>query len=428
MRVDPKLTSTSRYYATPRSIRGYQRALDLTRRGQESQGDSEAQKQRVGTGDSSTRRRGMNISRYLILHTVHAFHRPPPLSSALSARSGPSMTTMSSAAVRIVLSPAKTVDLTPLPERDLSVDSESVRRLASSLCGVGSRPPCDAGRTSSIVREMKGKSQEQLKSLLKLSPKLAGTAAAHWNSFDGEEASSGDDRIPAIYMFSGPAFQGLDPQTCDEGTLEYLARNLVVLDPVFGTVPALKPIQPYRLEMGTKIPAISDETLASHWREPVTSWLADELRGTARGDAKNNEDGDVQTMILCNLASDEYSSSIDPSSLPSGTIYLTCKFRTGGKSPAVHSKRARGLMSRHMAEVGASSLECICRFDLENYRCVGPAEGVEVGVVGVVGENVRLVEMSFERSAAPPKEKAAVKKRPAGGTNKEKKGDKKTKR
>jgi len=372
----------------------------------------------------------MNISRYLILHTarIHAFHHPP-LSSALSALSGSSIeqtTTMSAAAVRIVMSPAKTVDLTPLPDRDLSVDSETVRRLASSLCGVASRPPCDAGRTSEIVREMKGKSTEQLKSLLKLSPKLAGTAASAWNDFDDCEETPGDDRIPAIYMFSGPAFQGLDPQTCDEGTLDYLARNLVVLDPVYGTVPALKPVQPYRLEMGVKVPAISDGTLASHWREPVTSWLADELRGTANDAEKESGDGEGRAMILCNLASDEYSSSIDPSSLPPGTVFVTCKFRTGGKSPAVHSKRARGLMARHMAEVGASSLECIRGFDAENYRCVGPAEGVEVGVVG---DGVRLVEMSFERSAAPPKGKAAAKKRPAGGAKKQKKSTgKKTKR
>ena len=368
----------------------------------------------------------MNISRYLILHTarVHAFHHPP-LSSALSVSvSGPSVEqtrTMSAAAVRIVLSPAKTVDLAPLGDRELSVDPESVRRLASSLCGVASRPHCDAGKTSEIVRVMKGKSPDQLKSLLKLSPKLAGTAAAHWNGFDDGEAS-GDGGMPAIYMFSGPAFQGLDPQTCDEGTLDYLARNLVILDPVYGTIPALRPVQPYRLEMGVKIPAISDGTLASHWREPVTSWLSDELSGSA----KKSGDDEGRTMILCNLASDEYSSSIDPSSLPSGTVYLTCKFRTGGKSPAVHSKRARGLMARHMAEVGASSLECIRGFNVENYRHVGPAEGVEVGVVG---DGVRLVEMTFERAAAPPKGKAAAKKRPAGGAKKEKKsGGKKTKR
>ncbi len=231
-----------------------------------------------------------------------------------------------------------------------------------------------------------------------------------------------------------------------------MASNLFVLDPVYGVLRALDGIQPYRLEMGCRGLFHSSgnstankndrkESLSSYWKESVTSFLASELQlstshmsdeaisynskekgdqieeKTAENEGNKLNDNDDDQKILVNLASEEYSSSINPSSLPSKTIFLNVIFRHKGRVISVHSKRARGLMARYLSEKSAATLKDVSEFDLEGYACVrfnssvkkenerkdaNPGmDGQFWETVDVVGDDVKIVQMIFDRDDIP---------------------------
>ena len=209
-----------------------------------------------------------------------------------------------------------------------------------------------------------------------------------------------------------------------------MSRNLFILDPVYGVLRSLDTMQPYRLEMGVKGIVSNDtnnshnkgkkETLASYWKESVTSYLGNELNNKMKSSSSSSS----SLSILANLASDEYSSSIDIASLPTNTIYLNVIFRHGGRVIAVHAKRARGLMAKYLAQTNAQTLDDVANFNLENYSCI-EIDGEDKSkweVTDVVGDNVQIVKMVFDRSEAPPK---AGGKRTAAST---KQGGKKSKK
>lgn len=199
-----------------------------------------------------------------------------------------------------------------------------------------------------------------------------------------------------VFTLSGPAFQqGIIPQNCNVSTLRYLAKNLYILDSVYGVLRAMDKMQPYRLEMGCKGVVDAEgskkkESLATYWKESITAHLGNQL-------SISSDDGGP---ILANLASEEYSSSVDIASLPANTIFVNIIFRHKGRVIAVHAKRARGLMVRYIAEQDAKSLSDISNFDLEGYRCISAGEK-KWETVDLVGDNVQVVTMTFDRDDVP---------------------------
>lgn len=242
----------------------------------------------------------------------------------------------------------------------------------------------------------------------------------YWSDFTLDKKPNSYLR-PAIFTFSGPAFQGLSPLTCAATTLSNLASQLFILDPVYGVLRSLDGIQPYRLEMGCKGVLESEgggkgkkDTLASFWKESVTTYLGRALAATSDGSSD-------ESPILANLASEEYSSSIDISSLPRNTIFLNVVFRHQGRVLAVHAKRARGLMARYLAENSSKTLEDVSKFDLEGYGCIEVDGSGCWETIDTVGDNVRVVKMTFDRSEAPNTMKAGTKTKRAGGDDKKSK-------
>jgi len=324
----------------------------------------------------------------------------------------------------MVISPAKTLDLSPLSERALEmVDHETIAAISSAK----HTSLCDQEKTNEIVNIMKKKSETELKSLLSLSPALSKVSHQYWQDFsmDMDNNKRKDDSLFAVFTFNGPAFQGISAHNCNKSTLSYMGQNLFILDAVFGVLRSLDTLQPYRLEMGCKgvVPSNNangkKETLATYWKESVTSYLGKELINSSKGKSSSSS----SPAILANLASDEYSSSIDVVSLPPNTIYINTIFRHQGRVLAVHAKRARGLMARYLSETGAQTLEDVSKFNLENYKCIDIDGGNKKWeVTDVVGDNVQVIQMIFDRSEAPPK---AVKRTAASSS---KKGVKKAKK
>jgi len=331
--------------------------------------------------------------------------------------------------VIMVLSPAKTMDLRPLDQREDDYTQDGVD--ATTIANISKQYAdtcCDMNKTKSISKEMKKKSGSQLKTLLGISDSLSKVSLGYWKDFNTDRDDN--DIKPAAFTFSGPAYKGLDPSTCSKTTLSHMASHLFILDPVYGILPSLRTMQPYRLEMGIKL--FGKDKLSTYWKDSVTTFLGKELKKNVPKSKK--EDG----PILVNLASDEYSSSIDPASLPKGSIFLNCVFKHKGRVLSVHAKRARGLMARYLSENEAKNLDDVSKFNLEGYSATSCWEPLDSGKktgnddilyedTDLVGDEVRIVKMVFDRDEAPPKPTASKKRAAAGGEAK-KPSKKKTKK
>lgn len=245
--------------------------------------------------------------------------------------------------IMMLLSPAKTMDLTPM---------ESLGGLSTTW------PDCRPTLTGEIARAMKRRSETELAKLLAVSKTLASTSKTYWDDFslDAADLESKPSK-PCIFAYAGPAFQGLKASECSEATLTYLQNNLRILDAVYGVLRPLDRIQPYRLEMGSKRVLDNNERLTDFWSEAISSRIRNELEQHAE-------------PILLNLASDEYFSALDLQQLPSGARVVKAVFQEEGKVVSVHAKRARGLMARFLAEKQVTSCEEVKNFAEEGYSFV----------------------------------------------------------
>ena len=346
----------------------------------------------------------------------------------------------------MVLSPAKTMDLRPLDTRDYAHDDVTpiaISRIKDENDNESCRDLllCERTISAGIVDAMKGKTEGELKSILNLSANLAKVARRYWEDFSlddrddcsGSNSGSGattdagstDYYKPAMFTFSGPAYQGLSPASCDCEALNYLASRLFIIDPVYGVLRSLQGMRPYRLEMGCRpfLPGESDN-LASRWKRHVSVYLGRELtkiisRASSTSSDDDGNEGEIGEgegrggAILVNLASEEYSSAVDAASLPRGTTYLNVVFRHAGRVVSVHAKRARGCMARYLAEAGARTLRDVSEFDREGYRCVEFANGKiweEEGERRGECENdddVKIVRMIFDRPSGAIESDAA---------------------
>eukprot|EP00587_Corethron_hystrix_P007957 CAMPEP_0113303630 /NCGR_PEP_ID=MMETSP0010_2-20120614/3967_1 /TAXON_ID=216773 ORGANISM="Corethron hystrix, Strain 308" /NCGR_SAMPLE_ID=MMETSP0010_2 /ASSEMBLY_ACC=CAM_ASM_000155 /LENGTH=331 /DNA_ID=CAMNT_0000157661 /DNA_START=216 /DNA_END=1211 /DNA_ORIENTATION=- /assembly_acc=CAM_ASM_000155 len=254
----------------------------------------------------------------------------------------------------MILSPAKTLDLSPL-------DAAALASLPLSP----THPSCDSGRTAAVVEAVvKAGKSKGWKKVLGVSDSLASVAAQYWKDFSADVAlAPASSTKPALFAFDGPAYRAVSASSCSSDALAYLQINLRIIDPVHGALRPLDAIQPYRLEMATRDLNMDGATgkggLAKYWAPAVTRALAEVLK-------KRPE----EQRVVLNLASDEYSAAVDPDSLPVGTRFVKAVFQQEGKVIAVHAKAARGMMVRYVGEQKVMDVEQVKSFDLEGYGFV----------------------------------------------------------
>lgn len=283
----------------------------------------------------------------------------------------------------LILSPAKTLDLSPLTH------AQSQHTFTSPCCSL-----VNTRDVASAMKKHAKKGGSAFSKLLGISANLASTAIQYWDDFRIDSPS--DEIIgskPAIFSFSGAAYQGLsiNDGICENAdAVNYLQSNLRIIDPLYGTLKPLDLMQPYRLEMATKnifdVKEDKPKTLASFWQESVTSSICGDLLS-----AENNE------KVVVNLASDEYAAAVNEAAFPSGTKYIKIVFQNQGRVIAVHAKKARGMMVRYLAENGIENVEGMKGFNSEGYSLIEEQSS-----------DLRLV-FDRDKQSSKPKKKAAVK-------------------
>lgn len=299
----------------------------------------------------------------------------------------------SNGGMRMILSPAKTLDLAPYDaeEQDDGVPTPT-------------RPSCDVARTRRIATAMQQRTTPALAKLLKLSPTLADTAGEYWSKFSLDPTTSATPEKPAVFAFSGAAYQGLRAHDLlSQGShgaaaLSYLQANLRILDPLYGVLRPLDAIQPYRLEMACRgvLPEEERGTLSASWKASVTRFLN-----------KNDDNDDDAPRTLLNLASDEYAAAVDGDALAASLVKVV--FQQEGKVIAVHAKKARGMMVRFLAEGHVTTLAGVREFREEGYAFVAARSS----------QHTLVFDRKKQQAvAAPGKKKREPTKNKAAGTKK----------
>lgn len=237
--------------------------------------------------------------------------------------------------MKIVVSPAK------------SLDQES------KLPTTRGTQPKFVEQAAKINRKLARMSKKEISELMGISDKLADLNYTRYQEFE-EEHTKKNSR-PAAYMFAGDVYTGLDAYTIEESKIDLLQNTLRILSGMYGILRPLDLIQPYRLEMGTKLSIENYENLYEVWQEQVTQALNDEL-----------EDDE----LFINLASNEYFKAVNKKNLKADVISPVFKDFKNGKLKIIsfYAKKARGSMSRYIIDINAKTLNDLKGFDYDGYK------------------------------------------------------------
>ena len=236
--------------------------------------------------------------------------------------------------MKILISPAKSLDF------DSNIDSLKCTQ------------PVFLNKTSQINSVLKEKSPKDLMQLQGISQKLSDL---NWKrNNDYVDNHNNKNSRPAVYAFNGDVYNGIDVKTLSEDKVYDLQKSLRILSGYYGVLKPLDLIQPYRLEMGTKLAVNGSENLYKFWSENITNSILAEM---------SKED------LIINLASNEYFEAFDKKKFDGRIISPVFKDFKNGKLKIIsfYAKKARGMMVRYIVDNSVSSYNELLGFNLGDY-------------------------------------------------------------
>lgn len=237
--------------------------------------------------------------------------------------------------MKIVISPAKSLDFeTQVPTTSYTEYGFQKQSLA-------------------IDKVLKKKKPKELMDLMSISDKLADL---NWNRNQTRNVSeiTAENGRQAIYAFNGDVYLGLDAYSLSEEKITILQEKLRILSGLYGLLKPLDLIQPYRLEMGTKMPIGKSKNLYEFWKPIIVKELNSELS---------------KDELFVNLASNEYFDAVDVKKLKVPVITPEFKDYKDGKLKMISffAKKARGMMVRFIIDTNAETIDDLKGFNYEGY-------------------------------------------------------------
>ncbi|WP_031425962.1 peroxide stress protein YaaA [Flavimarina sp. Hel_I_48] len=236
--------------------------------------------------------------------------------------------------MKIVVSPAKSLDY----------DSKMPTSRATQ--------PRFLEEAVTLNKKLERKTKAEVAALMSISDKLADLNYQRYKDF--ETPFTKKNARPAMYAFDGDVYTGLDAYSIPTEKIDKLQDTLRILSGLYGILRPLDLMQPYRLEMGTKLKSGHDENLYEFWDDKITNALNDELK---------------KDEIFLNLASQEYFKSVKVEKLKVPVVTPVFKDYKNGKLKiiAFYAKKARGLMVRYIIDKNVETLDELKGFDYEGY-------------------------------------------------------------
>ncbi|MFY3384952.1 peroxide stress protein YaaA [Paracidovorax sp. MALMAid1276] len=256
-----------------------------------------------------------------------------------------------------LLSPAKSLDYdTPLPP------------------GLPHTTPQFVREASALIDVLREKAPQDIATLMDLSDKLAALNVARYQAWRPRFTASNSRQ--ALLAFNGDVYEGLDARTLAPDDLDWAQGHVAILSGLYGVLRPLDRMQPYRLEMGTRLATGAGSNLYQFWGRQIAEHLNTRLRADT-------------TPVVVNLASQEYFKAVDCKALKARVIECVFEDYKGGsyKIISFFAKRARGLMARYAITHRIATPHALEGFDLDGYALAPASSSPE-----------RLV---FRRKAGP---------------------------
>src|SRR6056297_588405 len=232
----------------------------------------------------------------------------------------------------VVVSPAKKMNMDPVD-------------------GIEATRPAFQAEANDLAKVAQGLSVDDLQKLMKISENLAKLNRDRFNDF-GEMAEK-----PAALAFAGDTYQGLEAASLDADEMAEAQDHFRILSGLYGVLRPLDAIQPYRLEMGSRLKTQKGKTLYDYWGDKIAKALK----------AQSEE---VKADTLVNCASQEYFGAVDLGAL--GLRVVTPVFmedKPGGpKIVSFYAKKARGAMARYIIQRRLTDPDALTEFDTGGYR------------------------------------------------------------
>jgi cytoplasmic iron level regulating protein YaaA (DUF328/UPF0246 family) len=245
-----------------------------------------------------------------------------------------------------LISPAKTLDY------ERPVPPELARRATR---------PQFVDEAARLIEVLRGYTPAGIASLMSLSDPLAQLNVARYAAWSTRFSAT--NSRPAALAFNGDVYEGLQAASLSSQDWTWAQRHLVILSGLYGVLRPLDKLQPYRLEMGTRLPTPGGAPdLYGYWGDTLAEVL-------------NQAQANEKSPIVVNLASQEYAKAALRPALRARVVDCVFEEWHGGqwKIISFHAKRARGLMARHAITQRASTVKALRTFDAEGYAFDGDA-------------------------------------------------------
>ena len=234
----------------------------------------------------------------------------------------------------VVISPAKKLDWTA---RDVETTTPAFLSDANALAGT--------------ARDL---TQSDLEKLMHISPDLARLNVERFRDFS--DAPDDEETRPAALAFAGDTYQGLEAASLDPDEMSYAQNHLRILSGLYGVLRPLDAIQPYRLEMGSRLKNPRGKSLYDYWGDTIAKALNEQGKATGS-----------ETLINC--ASQEYFGAVDLDALQLKLITPVFMEEKNGtpKIVSFYAKKARGAMARYIVQNRLNDPASLSDFDAGGY-------------------------------------------------------------
>lgn len=236
----------------------------------------------------------------------------------------------------ILLSPAKSLDYETPP----TTDKHTL--------------PQFAAQSAELIEVLQPYTPAQIASLMDLSDALSTLNVARYAAWKPRFTARNSKQ--AVLAFNGDVYEGLDAGSLKQSDLDWAQTHVGILSGLYGVLRPLDWMQPYRLEMGTKLPNARGKDLYAWWGDTLAEYLNQEL-------VRQKDD------VIINLASQEYFKAVKRKALTARVVECVFEDWKAGqwKIISFHAKRARGLMARYAIVHRAKKPADLLAFDAEGY-------------------------------------------------------------
>lgn len=215
-------------------------------------------------------------------------------------------------------------------------------------------PPLFVKQSQALIELLRTQSPQQIASLMSLSDKLAALNVARYLAWSPKATEK--NARQALLAFNGDVYEGLDARTLSPQDLAWTQDHVCILSGLYGVLRPMDLMQPYRLEMGTRLANPQGRNLYAYWGTQISDYLNTRLQA------------DISPVVI-NLASQEYFKAVDTGALKARVVECVFEEFKSGQYRIISfmAKRARGLMARFAATHQVVKPEDLRAFDLEGY-------------------------------------------------------------